>query len=536
MVGPAERTSDRPGVVAGSDPEPEVELRHLRHFLSVAEELHFGRAATRLFISQPALSQSIAKLERTLEVQLLDRSPHGVQLTEAGLELVNYARRLLVDTQNAVERVRTVGRGQAGMLRTGVALLAEHLIAPALAALHDRYPGIVLDGTAAVSERLLVQLSEGRLQVAFVHQVPALTALAQVQWELVRRGRLAVMMSRQHPLAGRDLIALRQLAGETFLVNPRELAPSAYQGLKLMCAEFGGFDPRVTESAAASAPALDPDWRPVRQCAAIAIMAEEIARAICPPDIAVVPVRPPPRSAIAVAWRQGDHCALVDRVLSFIRAYRDNHGWLADSAGLSPAHKHLLDGPGGRPVSLSCQSLERKIQAIQRNALRQLPTVSNGERENGRARKSSRQRPVGPLMAEFPAPTEGLLLTYLVVSRDVARSHRFYTEVLGGETVLDTDGFAIVAIANGWVTITSPGAPTPDKPDVTLEAPSDLDRVSGFMNVRVADIGAAYDQWRARGARFLTPPIDHGGEIRCYMRDPDGHLIEVGQVLTRPGR
>ena len=66
--------------------------------------------------------------------------------------------------------------------------------------------------------------------------------------------------------------------------------------------------------------------------------------------------------------------------------------------------------------------------------------------------------------------------------------------------------------------------------------PSDLDRVSGFMNVRVADIGAAYDQWRARGARFLTPPIDHGGEIRCYMRDPDGHLIEVGQVLTRPGR
>jgi hypothetical protein len=94
---------------------------------------------------------------------------------------------------------------------------------------------------------------------------------------------------------------------------------------------------------------------------------------------------------------------------------------------------------------------------------------------------------------------------------------------------------AIVALANGWVTITSPGAPTPDKPDVTLEPPSDLDRASGFMNIRVANIGAAYDQWRDRGATFLTPPIDHGGEIRCYMRDPDGHLIEVGQVVTRPG-
>jgi len=138
-------------------------------------------------------------------------------------------------------------------------------------------------------------------------------------------------------------------------------------------------------------------------------------------------------------------------------------------------------------------------------------------------------------MAEFPAPIDGLLLTYLVVSRDVARSRRFYTEVLGGQTVLDTDGFAIVALANGWVTITSPGAPTPDKPDVTLEPPTDPGRVSGFMNIRVANIGACYDQWRAQGATFLTAPIDHGGEIRCYMRDPDGHLIEVGQVVTRPG-
>ena len=134
-------------------------------------------------------------------------------------------------------------------------------------------------------------------------------------------------------------------------------------------------------------------------------------------------------------------------------------------------------------------------------------------------------------MAEFPAPTDGLLLTYLVVSRDVARSRRFYTEVLGGQVVLDTDDFAIVAIANGWVTITGPGPPTPDKPDVTLEPPSDLGRASGFMNVRVADIATSYDQWRARGATFLTEPIDHGGEIRCFLRDPDGHLIEVGQVV-----
>lgn len=135
-------------------------------------------------------------------------------------------------------------------------------------------------------------------------------------------------------------------------------------------------------------------------------------------------------------------------------------------------------------------------------------------------------------MADFPAPAEGMLLTYLVVSNDVARSRSFYTEILGGEEVIDADGFAIIAIANGWVTITGPGGPTPDKPGVTLVSPQALDRVSGFMNIRVADIASAYDQWRARGATFLTAPIDHGGEIRCYMRDPDGHLIEVGQVVA----
>jgi catechol 2,3-dioxygenase-like lactoylglutathione lyase family enzyme len=134
-------------------------------------------------------------------------------------------------------------------------------------------------------------------------------------------------------------------------------------------------------------------------------------------------------------------------------------------------------------------------------------------------------------MADFPAPKEGILITYLVVSGDVARSRRFYTDVLGGEAVLATDEFSIVAIANGWVTIALGGGPTADKPTVTLEPPADLDRASGFMNVRVADVHAIYEQWRARGASFLSPPIDHGGEIRCYLRDPDGHLIEVGQLV-----
>jgi catechol 2,3-dioxygenase-like lactoylglutathione lyase family enzyme len=133
-------------------------------------------------------------------------------------------------------------------------------------------------------------------------------------------------------------------------------------------------------------------------------------------------------------------------------------------------------------------------------------------------------------MPELPAPREGIVLTHFVVSDDVERSRRFYTEVLGGETVLAGEP-SIIALANGWIVINVGGEPTEDKPTVTLETPPDPDRVSSFLNIRVADIQAVYEGWSARGATFLTPPIDRGREIRCYIRDPDGHLIEVGQLI-----
>jgi catechol 2,3-dioxygenase-like lactoylglutathione lyase family enzyme len=135
-------------------------------------------------------------------------------------------------------------------------------------------------------------------------------------------------------------------------------------------------------------------------------------------------------------------------------------------------------------------------------------------------------------MAEFPAPDEGIALTHFIVSDDVERSRRFYTDVLGGETVRAGEP-SFVELANSWIIINVGGGPTDDKPTVTLETPPDLDRVSSFLNIRVADIHAVYDEWSARGAEFLTPPKEHETEIRCYIRDPDGHLIEVGQT-TQP--
>ena len=129
----------------------------------------------------------------------------------------------------------------------------------------------------------------------------------------------------------------------------------------------------------------------------------------------------------------------------------------------------------------------------------------------------------------FPAPSEGIVLTHFIVSRDVAASRDFYARVLGGTTVMEREP-AIVKLANSWIIINEGGGPTEDKPDVTLDVSSDLTHADAFLNIRVADIQQVYNDWSAKGAAFLTPPIDRGAEIRCYMRDPDGHLIEVGQA------
>ncbi|MEU0034160.1 MULTISPECIES: VOC family protein [unclassified Streptomyces] len=128
----------------------------------------------------------------------------------------------------------------------------------------------------------------------------------------------------------------------------------------------------------------------------------------------------------------------------------------------------------------------------------------------------------------LPVPEHGLLLTYFVTVSDVAVSRRFYADVFGGEVVMEENP-AIVKVANSWIIMNPGGGPTPDKPGVTLEVPQSSERVSGFLNVRVADMAAFHAHAVSKGAQFLTEPLDRASELRCYLRDPDGHLIEVGQ-------
>ena len=128
-------------------------------------------------------------------------------------------------------------------------------------------------------------------------------------------------------------------------------------------------------------------------------------------------------------------------------------------------------------------------------------------------------------------PLDGFTIAHFLAVSDIERSVRFYETVFGGR-ILSRGPPGYIQIANIWLIVNVGGGPTPDKPSVTLTVP-DPDSVSSFMNIRVADIQASYELWRSRGAEFITEPKDKYGEIRCYIRDPDGYIIEVGQ--SKPG-
>ena len=133
-------------------------------------------------------------------------------------------------------------------------------------------------------------------------------------------------------------------------------------------------------------------------------------------------------------------------------------------------------------------------------------------------------------------PRDGITVAHFLTVADVDRSLRFYEKVFDGriESRGDSKGApGYIQIANTWLIVNVGGGPTPDKPTIILSAPADPNSVSSFMNIRVADIQACYKLWRQRGAAFITEPKDKYGETRCYIRDPDGYIIEVGE--SKPG-
>lgn len=128
-------------------------------------------------------------------------------------------------------------------------------------------------------------------------------------------------------------------------------------------------------------------------------------------------------------------------------------------------------------------------------------------------------------------PIEGMALTHILVVSDLDRARVFYRDVLGASIYGEYGGTSIVFdFVGAWLLVVTGGEPTKDKPEVVFEPPSDLNRVGHAMTIRVPNCQEAYEILKARGAEFLTPPVNWGYEIRCFFHDPDGHLFEISEV------
>ena len=234
-----------------------MELRHLRYFVVLAEELHFGRAAQRLGISQPPLSQQIRALEADLKAPLFERTNRRVELTEAGRALLVEARATLDQAERAAAVVTQAQRGQVGELRIGFAPSAP-LIAPftaTLLAFRKAAPGVRLVLDDQVSPQQVEALMERRLHIGFIRSpaAPDLPdALAAIE---LYREPLAAFMSEDHALARQRTVPLKAFSNEPFVFFPRSHGTSLYDQMFALCRR-AGFTPRVAQEARANATIL----------------------------------------------------------------------------------------------------------------------------------------------------------------------------------------------------------------------------------------------------------------------------------------
>ncbi|HEX5120695.1 MAG TPA: LysR family transcriptional regulator [Pseudonocardiaceae bacterium] len=214
-----------------------MELRHLESFLAIADELHFGRAAARLHISQPSLSQHLRHLERSVGTRLVDRGPHQVALTAAGEVFRTEARRLLDDLRDAVETTREIGTGRAGTVRVGFNYPAgRRVLPPTLNLLSRKHPKLRPVLVEKRSGPQLAELAAGELDVALVFGTPADSCFAT---RTAFRTSLMALVGTGHPLCGRDEVTFAELADHPCILFDRDLSPAAYDTLTSAAASAG---------------------------------------------------------------------------------------------------------------------------------------------------------------------------------------------------------------------------------------------------------------------------------------------------------
>jgi DNA-binding transcriptional LysR family regulator len=276
-----------------------VELRHLRYFVAVAEELNFSRAAERLHMAQPPLSAAIRQLERELGTQLLLRTTREVRLTDAGSSFLDGARRTLAELHRAERDARRAAAGELGRLHLGFSWSARFETLPALGqAFRAARPDVELLTEEMWNGRMLTALASGTIDAA-VALCPEIAA--EFSYEVIRTEQVLALVADRHPLADRDEVELAELAADRFLFFPRELAPRLHDVMVGFCRR-AGFEPQIRSESFHSG------WEMqiLADVPAVALAPASIALAL-PDHIAALRVSDPPdQLETAIVWRADD--------------------------------------------------------------------------------------------------------------------------------------------------------------------------------------------------------------------------------------
>ena len=258
------------------------ELRHLRYFVAVAEELNFSRAARRLQMAQPPLSVAIRQLEAEIGAQLFQRSSREVTLTEAGRVLLEGARRTLAEADRALTAAKRAGIGELGTLRVAFSWSARFETLPALGrALREQHPDVELLTEEMWNSRMIPALRAGEIDaaIALCPEIGGELAYARIRTEPV-----VALLGASHPLAGEQAVELGSLAGEAFVLFPREFAPRLYDILVGVCRR-AGFEPAVRPES------FHTGWdlRVLADVPVVALVPQSVAREL-PPGVVAVPL------------------------------------------------------------------------------------------------------------------------------------------------------------------------------------------------------------------------------------------------------
>jgi DNA-binding transcriptional LysR family regulator len=297
-----------------------MELRHLRYFVAVAEELHFHRAATRLHISQPPLSQQIRALERELGVTLLARNRRRVALTAAGAGFLDDARAILASVDRAAERARGVARGSHGTLSIG--FVGSAMFSPTLPnilrAVRVAHPDVELVLRELPTMAQLAALASGELEIGVIRGPVELADLnGQLELRTIQRERLVAAVPADHPLAVRRRVRAEDLRGESFVILHRREAPGLYAGLAAAMGEAGGVPEDVLEVA---------EMQTIISLVAGGFGVSLVPASVGQVDRSGVAFRrftgPTPTIELAVAWRGGSGTPVREEFLSVARPPR----------------------------------------------------------------------------------------------------------------------------------------------------------------------------------------------------------------------